>query len=393
VAEHRGSPFERAAIDLLLRLAEMHPDEVGPAIIAAGEALGAWDVEVLLVDVDQRALWTLAPSDPSNGNTAVNGTSAGLCYREQRIVEAGEVDGGHRLLVPILDSAERVGVLAVSVSGDAVVDHLRALASLAGEVLVTKSPYGDRITRTRRSKDMTLAAELRWAMLPPLTFASPRIDISGILEPAYDIAGDTFDYAVNGDLAHFALFDAMGHGLEASRIANLAVGSYRNSRRRDAGLAETLLAMDRVVSTEIGEHRFVTAQLGTLDLNTGVLRLLNAGHPPPLLLRGRADAGDVPCDPCLPVGLGAVPTSRTELSLQPDDVVVLYTDGVVEARDERGQFFGRPRLMASIEASMRAGHPRPETLRIVTQHLMEFRSSELDDDASLVLLSWRPDRR
>jgi serine phosphatase RsbU (regulator of sigma subunit) len=209
------------------------------------------------------------------------------------------------------------------------------------------------------------------------------------LEPAYDIAGDTFDYAVNGDVAHFAVFDAMGHGLEASRIANLTVGSYRNSRRRDAALAESLLEMDRVVSTEIGEHRFVTAQLGTVDLTSGVLRLLNAGHPPPFLLRAGADAGDVPCEPCLPVGLGAVPTSRTELPLQPDDVVVLYTDGVIEARNERGEFFGRPRLVATIEASTRAGHPRAETLRIVTEELMAFRAGKLDDDASLVLVSWR----
>jgi serine/threonine protein phosphatase PrpC len=393
VAENPASSFERATVDLLLRLAEMHPDEVGPAIIEAGEALGAWDIEVLIVDVNQRAMRSLAPRRPGDDDTPVNGSLAGRCYQEQRIVEAGAVENGRRLFVPILDSSERVGVLAVNIHTDVVLDHLRALASLAGEILVTKSTYGDSITRTRRSKDMTLAAELRWAMLPPLTFASPRIDIAGILEPAYDIAGDTFDYAVNGDVAHFAVFDAMGHGLEASRIANLAVGSYRNSRRRDAALGETLLEMDQVVSTQIGEHRFVTAQLGTVDLKNGLLRLLNAGHPPPLLLHGGIDAGDVPCEPCLPVGLGAVPTSRTELALQPDDVVVLYTDGVTEARNEPGEFFGRDRLVATIEASMRVGHPRAETLRIVAEALMAFRAGELDDDASLVLVSWRPNRR
>src|SRR5205085_9427437 len=135
-------------------------------------------------------------------------------------------------------------------------------------------------------------------------------------EPAYDIAGDTFDYAINGDVAHFAVFDAIGHGLEASQIANLAVGSYRNSRRHDAELPDILLEMDRVVSSAFGDKRFVTVQVGTLTLGTGELRLLNAGHPPPLLLREGRDAGDIPCHPCLPVGLGIVPSRPTVLALE-----------------------------------------------------------------------------
>jgi serine phosphatase RsbU (regulator of sigma subunit) len=302
----------------------------------------------------------------------------------------GEVERGLRLLVPIVDSAERVGVLCVSVPAELATDRLEALASLAGEVLVTKSAYGDSIVRTKRSQAMTLAAELRWAMLPPLTFSSPRIDVSGILQPAYDIAGDTFDYAVNGDVVHFGVFDAIGHGLEASQIANLAVASYRNSRRHDFDLAEILVEMDDVVSRAFGREQFVTAQLGTIHLPTGELRLVNAGHPPPLLLRGDRDAGDVSCGPGRPVGLGAVPSGETVLALEPGDVVVLHTDGVTEARDESGAFYGRQRLVSTIEASLAARHPRAETLRIITQELSEFQAGIFHDDASLILLSWWP---
>jgi serine/threonine protein phosphatase PrpC len=390
VAEQPDSSFERAAVDLLLGVAQMRPDDVGPAIIAAATTLGAWDAEVLLVDVDQRRLRTFAPVTAAVQDIPVDGTPPGLCYREQRIVEVGEVDRGLRLLVPIVDSAERVGVLCVSVRADLATDRLEALASLAGEVLVTKSAYGDSIVRTKRSQAMTLAAELRWAMLPPLTFSSPRIDVSGILQPAYDIAGDTFDYAVNGDVVHFGVFDAIGHGLEASQIANLAVASYRNSRRHDFDLAEILVEMDDVVSRAFGRERFVTAQLGTIHLPTGELRLVNAGHPPPLLLRGDRDAGDVSCGPGRPVGLGAVPSGETVLALEPGDVVVLHTDGVTEARDESGAFYGRQRLVSTIEASLAARHPRAETLRIITQELSEFQAGIFHDDASLILLSWWP---
>ena len=185
---------------LLLQTASLHPDHVGTAIIEAAGALGSWDVSALIIDLDQRVLRPLT-SGTVDCDTPVEGTLAGAAFREQYVVDGGAVDGGRRVWVPVVDSAERVGVLGISVAEpvEDVVDRFRALASLCGEIVVTKSSYGDAIVRRKRSKELTLAAELRWALLPPLTFASPQIDISGILEPAYQIAGDTFDYAVNGD--------------------------------------------------------------------------------------------------------------------------------------------------------------------------------------------------
>jgi hypothetical protein len=385
--------FERVMVDVLLQTSTLHPDDVAGLITGAAESLGAWDPSLLVIDLDQRLLRPLATG--RGGDTVVEGTLPGTAYRLQRVVDGGAVHGGRRLWVPVLDSAERVGVLGVSLSEpcNEVLDQFRALASLAGELIVTKSAYGDGIVRRQRSKEVSLAAELRWALLPPLTFTSSAIEISGILEPAYDIAGDTFDYAVNGDLAHVAVLDAMGHGLEASRIANLAVGSYRNSRRANRDLAAMLIEMDRVIAQEIGAHRFVTGQLATVDLDHGVLRMINAGHPPPLHFRGGVDIGDLPCTPCLPLGLGAVPTARAEVDLLPGDVVVFHTDGVPEARNASGDFFGRERLAASIEQSIGAGDLPAETLRSVVRDLNAFQNDRFSDDASLVLVSWQPAHR
>ena len=392
--QHDAEQFERVVSALLLQTASLHPDHVGTAIIEAAGALGSWDVSALIIDLDQRVLRPLT-SGTVDCDTPVEGTLAGAAFREQYVVDGGAVDGGRRVWVPVVDSAERVGVLGISVAEpvEDVVDRFRALASLCGEIVVTKSSYGDAIVRRKRSKELTLAAELRWALLPPLTFASPQIDISGILEPAYEIAGDTFDYAVNGDTAHLAILDAMGHGLTASRIANLAVSSYRNSRRADKGLEATLVEMDRVVAAEIGAESFVTGQLATIGLEDGVLRMLNAGHPRPLLFRVRMDVGDVPCTPCLPVGLGAVPTARAEVALEPGDVVVFHTDGITDARDAQGNLYGRERLATRIAAAMKAGALPPEILRVVVRDVLQFQDNRAQDDASLILASWRPARR
>jgi hypothetical protein len=393
-SKHDGDGFERVVTSVLLTTASLHPDQVGAVIVEAAGALGAWDVDVLLIDVDQRVLRPLASGD-GRTDAPIEGTSAGAAYREQHVIDGGAVEGGRRLWVPILDSAERVGVLGISLAEpvEAVLERFSALASLFGEIIVAKSSYGDSIVRRKRSKQMTLAAELRWALLPPLTFASPQIDISGILEPAYEIAGDTFDYAVDGDVAHLAILDAMGHGLTASRIANLAVSSYRNSRRGGQGLAATFVEMDRVVATEIGTEAFVTGQLATINLEDGTLEMLNAGHPLPLRFRGGVDVGDLPCTPSVPLGLGATPTVRAELALEPGDVVVFHTDGITEARDALGRPYGRQRLVDTIAAAMQAAASPPEILRIVVRDLLDFQGGRSQDDASLIMATWKPARR
>jgi serine phosphatase RsbU (regulator of sigma subunit) len=74
---------------------------------------------------------------------------------------------------------------------------------------------------------MTLPAEIQWSLLPLATFASDDIELSGALEPAYDVGGDAFDYACGSDVATIGLFDAMGHGLASARLSSLAIAAFR----------------------------------------------------------------------------------------------------------------------------------------------------------------------
>src|SRR3954465_7224251 len=100
---------------------------------------------------------------------------------------------------------------------------------------------------------MQLAAEMLRAQLPPLTFSTGHLVISGVLEPCYDVGGDAFDYAVNGDVAHLALFDAVGHGstggMRSVVLASLALAGYRNAR---AGM--DLVATYRHIDAVVRDH-------------------------------------------------------------------------------------------------------------------------------------------
>jgi len=290
----------------------------------------------------------------------------------------------------MIDGSDRVGVLGVTVAAadDVTIERVKHVASLAGTLVLSKSVYGDNLLLTRRLRDMDLAAEMRWSMLPPLTFTNDRVAIAGILEPAYEIAGDAFDYAVNGDLTHVAIVDAMGHGLEASRIANLAVGSYRHSRRRGLDLVATFTAMDQVVGEQFGAEKFVTGQLVRLDLSNGELSWVNAGHPRPLLCRDGKPVDDLHCETSLPLGMGSVPAEVAQVTLQSGDSVLFMTDGVIEARSPDGAFFGRTRL-ADLWGEVSAAEEMPaEILRRLCHSVLDHQQGRLQDDATLLLLVW-----
>jgi serine phosphatase RsbU (regulator of sigma subunit) len=371
----------------------MHPDDLPRAVAEAVRDVGATDVEILLIDLNQRKLRGFGARDTVHD---VENSAAGEAFRTEEPVVIS-VDEGARIFLPVADTM-RVGVLAVTVESTdhGTVEALQAIAALTGELIATKSAYGDGIPISRRSEHTTLAAEMRWALLPPMRFLSESVSLSGALEPAYEIAGDTFDYALNGEFLEFGILDAVGHGLEASRMASLAVTSYRHSRREGLDLTASVLALDEVVADQFGDSRFVTAQLGNLNLSTGRLRVVSAGHPFPLHLRHDGVARELECVPYLPAGLGRDSSSSGEeldVMLEPGDCVLFYSDGVTESRSPKGEFFGPERLARRFTELANADLPVGEVTRRLVGDVLVHQESALQDDATLLLVRWLQPRQ
>jgi hypothetical protein len=217
---------------------DLAPDELVAAVTRAAQTMDAEDVAVYLVDYEQTMLVPL-PDTADRTPLVIDTTLAGRAFTAI-VVQEADADSGRRLWLPLLDGAERLGVLGLTLPS--VDDALRVqcswLATLVAELLMTKGQYTDSYFLTRRRQSMGLAAEMQWQLLPPLTFVTPQVVIAGLLEPAYEVAGDAFDYALNGTTAHLAVIDPVGHDLTASILAAVTVGSYRHSRRAGLGLAE-----------------------------------------------------------------------------------------------------------------------------------------------------------
>jgi hypothetical protein len=382
------------ALSGLLRASHLlAPDDLAATAAAEARRMGVRETVLYLADYEQATLLPLPGAGvPERQELPIEGTMAGRAFRRVEVVDSTATPGTHRLWVPLLDGVERLGVVELELpaapSRDLAQD-LRDFVTLVAELLVTHDAYGDVFSRLRRRKTLSLAAEMQWELLPPMSFGTDRLVITGGLEPAYDIGGDSFDYAVNGSTADLLVIDAVGHGLPATVLASVAIGAYRHARRNSLDLPGIDAEINAAIAAQFGASQFATAVLARLDIDTGRLRWINAGHPEPLILRGASLVQPPHCPPSRPLGLQETKPACCETRLEPGDRLLFYTDGITEARSPDGEFFGEQRLADFIAAAVAAGAPAPETVRQLMRHVLAHQADQLQDDASIVLLEWQ----
>ena len=372
------------------------------AAVIADEArtIGAQPLVIYLLDREQKLLVPVpAPDVGEREPIPIPGTVAGRAFSSNSIVEV-EDDDGRRLWLPLLDGTERLGVTEMTFTGrrQPVTEPLMALCERYTHLIATlvsnKDHYSDFFELLRRRQPMTMAGELLWDLLPPQVLATDAFVLAAFLEPCYDMGGDAYDYAINDDgILHLAVFDGMGHGLPAAGVTAFALAAYRHSRREGAGLTAMYAAIDAAVHDQYPTARFVTGLIAELNVATGRLRWISAGHPPPLLLRDGHLIGTLDLAPAPPLGLRLADREPVEgeESLQPGDMVLLYSDGLTEARRPDGELFTEQRLAEFIERQAANGLPAPETLRGLRDAIIERGEGALRDDATALLLEWRRD--
>ncbi|MFF5289683.1 PP2C family protein-serine/threonine phosphatase [Paractinoplanes globisporus] len=387
-----------ASMEAVRRLMDLRhhgrAEDLPRVLASAAPLLDARTATVLLVDYGQVALHPLRASGAARATVrAVDGTPAGRAFTTAQPQWLDEGDGGV-LWLPLLHGAERLGVFELRVKArppDSARQDLEVIAALVAELIASRRFYGDAVEHTRRRLPMQLAAEIIWNQLPPLTLTVDGTTVAAVLEPCYDVGGDAFDYAANGDVLHVALFDTVGHGIAASALTTLTLNTYRNARRSGLSLTDTCRSIDKWIRAQY-PGAFVTALVAELDMPTGRYRRISAGHPAELFVRGGRALPPLPAPNALPLGLGhmvARPPRVIEEQLEPGDSLVLYTDGITEARDASGTQFGVERLSEFLVDALRQGTPAAETMRRLIRAIVSYEEGELRDDATAAMLRWR----
>ena len=147
--------------------------------------------------------------------------------------------------------------------------------------------------------------------------------------------------------------------------------------------------MDAAISGQFGPEQFVTAQMMRLDIATGLLQWVNAGHPAALLIRDHRVVRALEGPGTLPVGFGGAVPRVSEQALRPGDRVLSFTDGVLEEHRPGGELFGEQCLREFAQRSSQACAGLQDMVRSPSNSLMQARGGRTTDDAALFLMEWR----
>ncbi|GEA87088.1 hypothetical protein Q760_00765 [Cellulomonas cellasea DSM 20118] len=322
--------------------------EAATRALAAG--LGARSVTFLIADLSGRALVRLTrvdTADPGTGQGADEDDAARSDGGERAVSEPLDRDAGARalrtqsvqvmrsgggrgageswtVLAPVTERGEALGLLELVLPAEpdaAQVAQITRTAHLLGFVVVASRRHTDLFEWAQRSTPYSLSAEIQRRLLPlGYTCEAGSFTLSAWLEPSATVGGDTYDYSLARDVLHLSMTDAMGHGVASALLATLCVGALRNARRHGLSLLEQADAANAALCAHqatVASEGFSTGLLGRLDLVTGVLELVNAGHALPYLLRdGAVESVDLPSH--LPLGMFPEATyATTDVPLRP----------------------------------------------------------------------------
>jgi serine phosphatase RsbU (regulator of sigma subunit) len=346
----------------------------------------AGTVEVLVPDLTGTRLRPLLGADhPSDEAAAMR------CFGSQRPGLDRTPAGPVRLHLPLNCWGERVGVLRVDLPEpphDDLADRLAADGDDLATALRAAGTATDRYRRAQRRSRMTMAAELQWDLLPGRSLGDDRFLIAGQLEPAYDVRGDHFDWALDGDLLTVTVLNGHGDGTESALLTSLAVNAMRNARRCGADIVEQAeLASDAIHSRYGGAVHTATLLL-EIDLIGGGVAAVDAGSPHCLIARaGSVDR--VPLEQQLPLGMfGEAHYEKQRFQLEPGDRMLVVSDGVHAARPGGLTRYGESGLVSALRRTRL--QPATEAVGTVMRSLREYHAgADPEDDAVMVCLDWR----
>ncbi|HEX8372674.1 MAG TPA: GAF domain-containing SpoIIE family protein phosphatase [Chthoniobacterales bacterium] len=301
------------------------------------------------------------------------------------------------LVVPMVYRNQILGVLAVAngamatAFSEADFDVFKSIAEQSAFALYNALVYYEASEKKRLDRDLHIARDIQRILLPS---SSPQIEgfeICGLNIPAKQVSGDYFDYIpVNEQQTGIAIADVSGKGIPASLIMAMCRSVLRSQAPSNASPADVLHKVNRQLFPDIKEDMFISMAYLLLTQGSNHVTLSRAGHDAPMLYRAKDKSVERlnPRGMALGIDSGSVfdrVTADFEFDLETGDCIVLYTDGVTEALDERSLEFGMEKMILAIQASAPEG--AAAVLRRLTDELTEFSGTQpQNDDITLIAI-------
>jgi sigma-B regulation protein RsbU (phosphoserine phosphatase) len=262
-------------------------------------------------------------------------------------------------------------------------EDIEFLGSAADQIAIT----GDRLRMARDDEDFEQARAMQQSLMPSTVPKVAGIDVSGTWKPARAVGGDYYDLLRLSDTQlAVCIGDVAGKGMPAALLMAALQAAVRASAAPEVAPHEVCERVRRVIVQSLTGGRFTTFFYGSIDTVDKRIRYCNAGHNPPVLVR--ADGSAIRLDkggPALSRLFSSTPFQHGEEEIREGDRLVLFTDGVSEARDAGGNDFGEDRLEQLIAANRKS--PARELIATIVDSVSSFSEGRTDDDLTLVAVA------
>ncbi|HSI14908.1 MAG TPA: GAF domain-containing SpoIIE family protein phosphatase [Chthoniobacter sp.] len=314
-------------------------------------------------------LRTVAPEDGVLGAVWSEQEPLLLRGEDSRLVSLriGPLRTKSAMLCPLFYGQESLGVLAIA-RGPGSDDFapsdfqiFKAISEQSAFALYTATIFSEAAEKKRLDQDLQVAHEIQRILLPAKSPEISGFQISGINVPARQVSGDYYDY-IQVDQTHcgLAIADVSGKGVPASLIMAMCRSVLRSQASSQLSPCTVLREVNAQLFPDIKEDMFISMAYAIIEENSGTITLCRAGHDAPLLYRAIDQSVSKINPPGMALGIdsGGVfnrVTNDFSLTLETDDCLVLYTDGVTEALDSEGEEFGMANVIKAIQASASEG--------------------------------------
>lgn len=248
------------------------------------------------------------------------------------------------------------------------------------------------IERNRMHSELSVANKIQHSLLPVINDQYPGrkdIDVSGFMEAAKEVGGDFYDlFFTDSNHLAFVIGDVSGKGVPAALFMASSKITLQNCIRDNAELSQAIVVANNALCANNEAEMFVTLWVGVLDLTTGEMNYVSAGHNPPVLLR--KNKGEfLQFKPGFVLGgMEGVKYREYKMQLEKEDILYLYTDGVTEAEDEKHVLFGEDRLLACFEN--RSDNTSEEIIQNVKKSVDDFIDGNAQfDDMTMLCFKWK----
>lgn len=298
------------------------------------------------------------------------------------------------LAAPLVDADGTLGLIMLSsrVSvrqfSEQDLDLLVSLASAAALRVRNVALAEEAAERRVYERELSIAHDMQMAMLPRQMPDRPEIAVAASLQPARSVGGDLYDFVLDGDRLWFIVADVAGKSVAAALYMAVAKTLFRATAGTSDDVAVVAARMNRELSRDNDQMLFVTAIVGCLDLLTGDVKFVDAGHNPSVLISA---AGEMR-QPAAPKGIafGVVDDysyTPARFALDHGATLLLYTDGATDARSLGGELFGADRLDRAIAAG--AGQAPEALIAAIVGAVDRFSAgAPPEDDLTLLAIRW-----